>query len=55
MRICVRIYASACASAHLRISCVLAQVNLVQPGYIDTPGERVLASEEEIAQVATTL
>merc|ERR1712146_755713 len=28
------------------------RVNVLQPGYIDTPGERKLASEEEIATSA---
>ena len=31
------------------------RVNVVQPGYVDTPGERVVASEEEIANSATCI
>jgi glucose 1-dehydrogenase len=30
-------------------------VNVINPGYIDTPGERAFASEEEIRRTATQL
>ena len=29
-------------------------VNVIQPGYIDTPGERVIASEDEVRLLFNT-